>query len=83
MGPSLKPRRAAGLNADNNRYSFACAWGDASNNARGLPDLCIANDFGVSQLYRNNGDGTFTVISEQSHIEDVGAGMSCRLGRLR
>ena len=75
-GTFVEITQAAGLNADNNRYSFACAWGDASNNASGLPDLCIANDFGVSQLYRNNGNGTFTVISEQSHIEDVGAGMS-------
>ena len=65
---------AAGLNADNDRYSFACAWGHAS--ASGFPDLTIANDFGISQLYRNNGNGTFTVISKQSHIEDVGAGMS-------
>ena len=65
---------AAGLNKDNDRYSFACAWGDSNSN--GLPDLCVANDFGRSQLYRNNGDGTFTVASSESHIEDVGAGMS-------
>lgn len=64
----------AGLNKDNDRYSFACAWGDANDN--GLPDLCIANDFGSSQLYRNNGNGTFTIASGESHIEDVGAGMS-------
>ncbi len=73
-GTFLETTEAAGLNADNNRYSFACAWGDA--NATGLPDLTIANDFGISQLYRNNGNGTFTVISKESHIEDVGAGMS-------
>lgn len=66
---------AAGMNADNNRYSFACAWGDANNN--GLPDLFVANDFGSSQLYRNNGDGTFSVISREARVEDVGAGMSC------
>ena len=75
-GTFVETTEGAGLNANNNRYSFACAWGDAGNNAKGMPDLCIANDFGVSQLYRNNGDGTFTVVSEQSHIEDVGAGMS-------
>jgi tetratricopeptide (TPR) repeat protein/peroxiredoxin len=66
---------AAGLNVDNDRYSFACAWGDS--NANGLSDLFVANDFGSSQLYRNNGDGTFTVVSSEAHIEDVGAGMSC------
>ncbi|HEY6375657.1 MAG TPA: FG-GAP-like repeat-containing protein [Edaphobacter sp.] len=64
----------AGLNKDNDRYSFACAWGDSKSN--GLPDLCVANDFGRTQLYRNNGDGTFTVVSGESAIEDVGAGMS-------
>jgi len=65
---------AAGLNKDNDRYSFACAWGDSNGN--GLADLCVANDFGRSQLYRNNGDGTFSVVSRESNIEDVGAGMS-------
>ena len=64
----------SGLNKDNNRYSFACAWGDSSSN--GLADLCVANDFGSPQLYRNNGDGTFTLVSSESHVEDVGAGMS-------
>ncbi|HZD47673.1 MAG TPA: FG-GAP-like repeat-containing protein, partial [Silvibacterium sp.] len=65
---------AAGLNADNNRYSFACAWGDSGS--RGQPDLYVANDFGRSNLYRNNGDGTFTAVSGEAHVEDVGAGMS-------
>jgi Flp pilus assembly protein TadD/peroxiredoxin len=65
---------AAGLNSDNNRYSFACAWGDARG--KGLPDLYVANDFGRSNLYRNNGDGTFAVVSSEAHVEDPGAGMS-------
>ena len=74
-GTFVETTDAAGLNADNDRYSFACAWGDSNSN--GLPDLFVANDFGSSQLYRNNGDGTFAVVSKQSHVEDVGAGMSC------
>ncbi|HEX7961780.1 MAG TPA: VCBS repeat-containing protein, partial [Terriglobales bacterium] len=65
---------AAGLNKDNDRYSFACAWGDCNGN--GWPDLYVANDFGRSNLYRNNGDGTFTSISSEAGVEDVGAGMS-------
>jgi Flp pilus assembly protein TadD/peroxiredoxin len=73
-GRFVETTEAAGLNVQNNRYSFACAWGDS--NGDGHPDLCIANDFGTSQLYRNNGDGTFRVASSESHIEDVGAGMS-------
>ena len=59
MRAFVERTEAAGLNADNDRYSFACAWGDSSSN--GLPDLYVANDFGRSNLYRNNGDGTFTV----------------------
>jgi Flp pilus assembly protein TadD len=65
---------AAGLNADNDRYSFACAWGDY--NSDGAPDLYVANDFGRNNLYRNNGDGKFTVVSREAGVEDVGAGMS-------
>ncbi len=71
----VEATETAGLNADNDRYSFACAWGDANGN--GLPDLFVANDFGSSQLYRNQGDGTFKVVSKEAHVEDVGAGMSC------
>jgi len=63
-----------GLNVDNDRYSFACAWGDLNSN--GWPDLYVANDFGRSNLYRNKGDGTFTTISKEAGVEDVGAGMS-------
>lgn len=66
---------AAGLDKGNNRYSFACAWGDSNGN--GLPDLFLANDFGTSQLYRNNGNGTFTDASKEAGVENVGAGMSC------
>lgn len=65
---------AAGLNVDNDRYSFACAWGD--HNGNGWLDLYVANDFGRSNLYRNNGDGTFASISKEANVEDVGAGMS-------
>lgn len=75
-GIFVETTKDSGLDVENNRYSFACAWGNASTQGKSLPDLTIANDFGVSQLYRNNGDGTFTVASEQSHIQDVGAGMS-------
>lgn len=67
--------QAAGLNADNNRYTFACAWGDSTGNGR--QDLFVANDFGTSQLYRNNGDGTFKVVSKEAGVENVGAGMGC------
>jgi Flp pilus assembly protein TadD len=64
----------AGLNQNNTRYSFCCGWGDY--NRDGWPDLYVVNDFGRKNLYRNNGDGTFTDIAPQAGVEDVGAGMS-------
>jgi Flp pilus assembly protein TadD/peroxiredoxin len=71
----VETTEGSGMNADNNRYSFSCAWGDSNSN--GLQDLFVANDFGSSQLYRNNGNGTFTVASREANVEDVGAGMGC------
>lgn len=64
----------SGLDKNNTRYSFCCGWGDA--NGDGWPDLYVVNDFGRKNLYRNNGNGTFTDIAAQAGVEDVGAGMS-------
>jgi len=63
-----------GLNQNNMRYSFCCGWSDY--NRDGWPDLYVVNDFGRKNLYRNNGDGTFTDVAPQARVEDVGAGMS-------
>ncbi|HTW67372.1 MAG TPA: FG-GAP-like repeat-containing protein [Bryobacteraceae bacterium] len=63
-----------GLNQNNTRYSFCCGWGDY--NRDGWPDLYVVNDFGRKNLYRNNGDGTFTDVAAEAGVEDVGAGMS-------
>ncbi len=65
---------ASGLNQNNTRYSFCCGWSDY--NRDGWPDLYVVNDFGRKNLYRNNGDGTFTDVAAQVGAEDVGAGMS-------
>jgi tetratricopeptide (TPR) repeat protein len=62
------------LNQNNTRFSFCCGWGDA--NGDGWPDLYVVNDFGRKNLYKNNGDGTFTDIAKEAGVEDVGAGMS-------
>ena len=64
----------SGLHQNNTRYSFCCGWNDYDNN--GWPDLYVVNDFGRKNLYRNNGDGTFTDVAPQAGVEDVGAGMS-------
>jgi len=63
----------SGLSRNNTRYSFCCAWGDFD--ADGWPDLYVVNDFGRKNLYRNNGDGTFTDVAVEARVEDVGAGM--------
>ncbi|HYA26304.1 MAG TPA: CRTAC1 family protein, partial [Terriglobales bacterium] len=64
----------SGLNQNNTRYSFCCGWNDY--NRDGWPDLYVVNDFGRKNLYRNNGDGTFTDVARDLGVEDVGAGMS-------
>lgn len=63
----------AGLNRNNTRYSFCCGWNDYDGD--GWPDLYVVNDFGRKNLYRNNGDGTFTDIAAEAGVEDTGAGM--------
>jgi tetratricopeptide (TPR) repeat protein len=63
-----------GLGANNTRYSFCCGWNDF--NGDGWPDLYVVNDFGRKNLYRNNGNGTFTDVAAAAGVEDVGAGMS-------
>ena len=65
---------SSGLNKNNTRYSFCCGWNDYNND--GWPDLYVVNDFGRKNLYRNNGDGTFTDLAAESGAEDIGAGMS-------
>jgi len=65
---------AAGLNVENDRYSFACSWGDC--NGDGWPDLYVVNDFGRNNLYRNNGNGTFIAVSSEARVNEAGAGMS-------
>jgi tetratricopeptide (TPR) repeat protein len=66
--------RETGLSKNNTRFSFCCGWADFDGD--GWPDLYVVNDFGRKNLYRNNGDGTFTDVAKEAGIEDVGAGMS-------
>src|SRR5262249_32936410 len=45
------------------------AWGDYNND--GYPDLFVSNGLGRSQLYRNNGDGTFTDVSVEAGVDQL------------
>ncbi len=73
-GTFLDVTAKSGLDHNNTRYSFCCGWSDY--NRDGWPDLYVVNDFGRKNLYRNNGDGTFTDVAAQAGVEDIGAGMS-------
>ena len=64
---------AAGMDHNNNRFSFAGAWCDY--NGDGWPDLCVANDFGRKNLYRNT-EGHFRDVAEEAGVLDIGPGMS-------
>jgi len=67
-----------GLDQDNDRFSFAAAWGDYDED--GWPDLLVANDFGRKNLYHNeglvNGRLHFKDVARAAGVEDYGAGMS-------
>jgi tetratricopeptide (TPR) repeat protein len=45
------------------------AWGDYNND--GYPDLFLSNAVGRSQLFRNNGDGTFTDVSAEAGVTEI------------
>lgn len=55
--------------------TIGSCWGDYNND--GLPDLFLSNAMGRSQLYRNNGDGTFTDVSTEAGFDDFCIGSTC------
>jgi enediyne biosynthesis protein E4 len=59
---------AAGLSKAGNDYGMGVAVGDYNND--GFPDIYVTN-YGRNILYRNNGNGTFTDVTEEA---GVGAG---------
>lgn len=65
--------RESGMDENNNRYSFAPAWGDVDGS--GWPSLYVANDFGRNNFYRNEG-GKFRDVAAEAGVEDIGPGMS-------
>ena len=64
-------------------YGFGCAWADYDND--GWLDLFVNRGVsgGVGKdnaIYHNNGDGTFTPVTEGSLVHDGGQGKGCAWG---
>lgn len=65
--------REAGLSKAGNSYGMGVAVGDYNND--GFPDIYVTN-FGQNILYRNNGDGTFTDVTEEAGVGGGGWSIS-------
>ncbi len=58
----VSAKSGLGLNLKTN----SAIWFDYNND--GFPDLFLANNGGGNKLYRNNGDGTFTDVTNQAGV---------------
>jgi len=81
-GPDGIPRftdvtDAAGLGA---HTGWSLDLGHADADLDGDQDLFVASDFGTDRFFRNNGDGTFTDITEQAVGIDTKKGMNADWG---
>jgi hypothetical protein len=59
--------KEAGIEADNAGYGMGCCVGDYDND--GYADLYVTN-YGPNVLYHNNGDGTFTDVTQKAGVGD-------------
>lgn len=58
-----------------NYYTWGAEWGDFNND--GHLDLFLADYTGLNQLYKNNGNGTFTDVGMAMGVNDPGQSYSC------
>ena len=72
-GTFTEVTEASGLH--NNFTTIGSAWGDYNND--GYSDLFLSSGLGRPQLFRNNGDGTFTDVSIQAGFTDNAVATTC------
>ncbi len=60
------------------RNTFQSVWTDFDDD--GDPDLYSAHDYSPNHLFRNDGEGRFTDITEETHTADMGFGMGAAWG---
>jgi|GEM_PF-266514 len=58
--------------------SYAVAWADYDND--GWLDLIILNTWNCNYLFHNNGNGTFTRITQDPVVTEAGAAIGCAWG---
>ena len=75
-GTFIDATAAAGLQ-HNHGYGMGCIAADYDND--GNADLYLTN-FGTNQLYRNNGDGTFTDVTSHAGVGDGNWSVSASFG---
>ena len=66
------------LNVDDTGWTLDIGCADIDND--GDQDCYLANDFGADKLFRNNGNGTFTDVSQRSIGLDTRKGMNVDFG---
>lgn len=59
-------------------FVLSAGWADMDSD--GYPDLLLANDFGTSRLFWNNGDGTFADGTDSAQVGTDDNGMGSTVG---